>query len=477
MEINWQKVALERDQEITGLQAEIVEFKNTIATLQLKISDLEERLNRNSTNSSIPPSFEGLSKPPVGNRAERRSKKRSPGKQPGSEGKHLAKVENPDEVVIHRPDKCHSCGEDLINGEVVDIETRQVFELPKMAPLVIEHQLLKVVCSCGSKTKALPPKEATAPTCYGPSIRSLVTYLSIYQHVPYDRLCEIFSDVLSIPISPGTVAKMISEGGGLLGLFTETITDLLRDAPVVQYDETGARVEGSLYWVHVASSCLYTLLTCHKRRGKVAMDEMAIISNMKGIAVHDGWKPYKSYEVIHQLCNAHHLRELQAVSDNLGQQWADEMIELLLFAKAEVEKRVGLGKSSLDKKTLKSIKTRYEALIEKGNKENPATDKSQLTKFEKKTISLLFRLDTYSEDVLRFIYNFNSPFTNNQAERDIRMVKLQQKISGSWRTKTGASNFLAIRSYISTMKKHDYNILDGLNQLFNGKAWLPRGPE
>ena len=201
METNWQRIAEERGFDITELRMENAELKNTIAILRQRISDLEVRLNRNSSNSSVPPSSEGLSKPPVGNRADRRSKRRNPGKQPGAEGKHLAQVENPDEVIVHRPDKCLSCGKDLSNGEVVDIEARQVFELPKMAAHVIEHQLVRVACKCGSNTKASPPPEATAPTCYGPSIRALATYLSVYQHVPYDRICEIFADVLCIPIS------------------------------------------------------------------------------------------------------------------------------------------------------------------------------------------------------------------------------------------------------------------------------------
>jgi transposase len=276
-----------------------------IAGLQGEIAKLKERLGRNPRNSSMPPSAEGLTKPPAGNRAERRAAKRRPGKQPGSEGKHLAQVESPDAVATHWPAACTRCGADLSDADVVGVERRQVFELPEVRAFVTEHRMERRRCACGCETKAHAPPEATAPACYGPGIRALAVYLSVYQHLPYDRLAEIFADVVGIPVSVGAITAMVSEAGGVLGLFTSVVTDLLRDAPVVHFDETGARVEGSLHWVHVASSALYTLLCCHKRRGGVAMDDMGVIEAMTGVAVHDGWKPYRSYDVVHALCNAH----------------------------------------------------------------------------------------------------------------------------------------------------------------------------
>ena len=456
-----------------ALAAENVELRSVIARLEARVTDLEVRLKANPRNSSMPPSAEGLGKPPA-NRAERRKAKRKPGKQPGDEGHHLAQVPDPDEVILHRPARCPACEGELGGAEILDVETRQVFEVPRTRAHVTEHQLLKVRCSCGCATKATAPPEATAPACYGPGVRALAVYLSVYQHVPYERLAEIFCDLLHMPVSVGAIKTMVGEAGSGLGLFLDVVTGLLRDAPAVHFDETGGRVEGSLHWIHVASTSLYTLLMCHKRRGTVAMDHMGVIAEMAGVAIHDGWKPYRSYEVVHALCNAHHLRELTGVVDTLGQEWATEMIDLLLDAKEAVESAVARGAEHLDGSTLHSIRIRYGKLIAAGWNLNPKHVRGRpWGPARKKAVNLLERLDTHRHDVLRFTVDFAVPFDNNQGERDIRMVKLQQKISGSWRTKVGADNFCAVRSYVSTMKKHGYDVLAGLRQLFEGQVWLP----
>ena len=464
----------ERAAEVDRLRVENAELRKTITALEAKVTELERRLGRNPRNSSMPPSVEGLSKPPA-NRAERRAqKKRRPGKQPGDEGHHLAQVSDPDEVVTHRPGRCPSCEGELAEAEVVSVERRQVFEVPRTRAHVTEHQLVKVRCRCGCETKAQAPPEATAPTCYGPSVRALAVYLSVYQHVPYDRLGEIFADVLSMPVSTGAIKAMVAEAGGGLGLFLDVVADLLKDAPAVHFDETGGRVDGSLHWIHVASTSLYTLLCCHKRRGTAAMDDIGVLAKMTGVAVHDGWKPYRSYELTHALCNAHHIRELHGVVEHFDQDWADQMIDLLLDAKEAVESAMAQGHKRLDDKTLHSIRVRYGKLVAKGWAANERRAAAQAGKWYQNTaINLLDRLDTYRDDVLRFSTDFDVPFDNNQGERDIRMVKLQQKISGSWRTKAGADHFCAIRSYVSTMKKHGYDVLTGLRQLFDGTVWLP----
>lgn len=291
----------------------VAEQQACIAELEARLADLERRVGRNPRNSSMPPSAEGLAKPPVPNRQQRRAAQRKPGKQPGAEGKHLAQVTDPDEVVVHSPGRCQGCGADLCDGELVGIETRQVFEVPRIAPYVIEHRLERRRCRCGHEQKAMPPKEATAPACYGPGIRALACYLAIYQHLPYERMTELFSDVLGIEVSVGALVSMVAEAGGRLGVFLEVTKDLLRRAPTVHFDETGARVAGSLHWVHVAANALLTLLECHKPRGTKAIDEIGVMEKMAGVAIHDGWKPYRTYDVVHGLCNAHHVRELEAI--------------------------------------------------------------------------------------------------------------------------------------------------------------------
>ena len=225
--------------------------------------------------------------------------------------------------------------------------------------------------------------------------------------------------------------------------------------------------------MHSASTAFLTLLECNKKRGRVAMDAMGILTAMSGVAVHDGWKPYRSYDVTHGLCNAHHLRELIAVGIGWDQGWANALADLLREAKHKTEIARDAGHRRLDAATLQSIRIRYGILVAKGFAANPEPETGKRSGYDKKSYNLLVRLDQHRDDVLRFCVDFKVPFDNNQAERDIRMVKLQQKISGSWRTLAGAQNFCAIRSYISTLRKQDHNALAGLQMLFEGQVWLP----
>jgi transposase len=443
-----------------------------IAKLEARITDLEIRLGRTPRNSSMPPSSEGLSKPP--SRAERRAAaKRKPGKQPGSEGKHLAQVAEPDAIVIHSPRSCDLCGECLDGAPIVDTERRQDFDLPDIALTVTRHVAERRRCACGRKTKASFPHAASAPAVYGPGVRALGAYLAVHQHLPLEQTAQLFSDLLGQEVCVGALATMISEAAAGTTEFTERTRVLLRGADTVHFDETGARVAGRLAWVHSASNALLTLIDCHTRRGGVAMEDLGVIARMSGIAVHDGWRPYRGLDVIHQLCNAHHLRELEGVGVVWNQSWANDLSDLLIEAKGAVEDRLHAGASTLDDTTLHSIRVRYGMLIAKGFAANPTPVVGKRHGYEKKAYNLLFRLDTQRADVLRFCHDFRAPFTNNQAERDIRMVKLQQKISGSWRTMAGARNFCAIRSYVSTMRKNHYDVLGGLRLLFEGQVWLP----
>ena len=465
-------------QLVDDYQALIVQYSERVGELETlnrsllaRIATLEERLAKNSRNSSIPPSADGLAKPVVPNWSQRRAQGRRPGKQPGGEGKHLAQVSDPDEIVTHTPTACAQCGEDLADAELVDVEVRQVFDLPRITAFVTEHHMERRRCACGCVAKAPAPKEATAPACYGHRVRSLAVYLAVHQHLPYDRMAGLFKDVLGIDISTGALAQMVAEAGGALGEFTSSLADLLCDAPVVHFDETGARVAGRLHWVHVASNATATLLECYQRRGKVAMEEMGVLSFMSGIAVHDGFAPYRSYEGLHALCNAHHLRELEGIAEHVGQGWAAEMMGFLVETKTTVQEAKAAGRDHFDEATLRGIRDRYRELLDAGWAVNPRL--GDLSGVNRTAANLLVRLENHRDDVLRFASDFRAPFDNNQAERDIRMVKLQQKISGTWRSLAGARNYCAIRSYISTMKKQDHNVLLGLRCLFEGHAWMP----
>ncbi len=462
------------DERVAELEAENAALRERVRELEARLADLEERVKRNPRNSSMPPSQEGFSKPPVANRAQRRAEKRRQGKQPGDEGRHLAQVKDPTQVFVHEPIACPDCGADLSSAEVVGEDVRQVFEV-EVRRHVTEHRMQRRRCTCGCEAVAEAPEEATAPACYGPGIRALACYLAVFQHIPYDRMAQFFSDVLGLSVSTGALVKMVQEGGGRLGFFSDVVRDLLKEAPAVHFDETGARVTGRLHWVHVASTALLTLVECHQRRGTVAMDAMGVIAKMTGVAVHDGWKPYRAYDVVHALCNAHHLRELDNIGVVWDQGWANEMIDLLIAARDAVETAKAEGKDRLDDSVLRSIRVRYGRLVQKGWAANPAPEVGKRSGYAKKAANLLVRLDTQRHDVLRFATDFNVGFTNNQAERDVRMVKVQQKISGSWRSIEGARAYCAIRSYISTMKKQNADVIDGLRQLFDGHVWLPGG--
>ena len=221
-------------------------------------------------------------------------------------GANLARVVDPDEVLVHSPSVCTNCGADLSCAEVVGIDRRQVFDMPEVSAVLTEHRIERRRCSCGCETKAEVPVFANAPSCYGPRVRALACYLAVHQHLPYDRMAQLFCDVLGIDVSTGALATMVQEAGGGLGLFLDATREQLQDAPSVNFDETGARVAGRLHWVHDASNGLLTLLDCHERRGSIAMEDLGVISKMSGIAVHDGWRPYRRYDVVHSLCNAHY---------------------------------------------------------------------------------------------------------------------------------------------------------------------------
>ena len=462
---------LERDNE--RLHSENDELRTTVESLSARVAELEKLLGRNSKNSSMPPSAEGFAKAPVTpNRAARR---RRPGKQTGDPGHRLESVSHPDHVIVHTPDRCEVCDRNLSRSEVVREETRQVFDLPEVRPVVTEHRAETRRCACGTVTTASFPPEAIGPTCYGPGVRALLTYLVVAQHLPIERATEVFKECCGITVSSGFATSLIGEAGESLGEFVAAARAALRESPVLHLDETGARVAGRLGWVHSASTGSLTSYLFHRRRGRVAIDEFAVLAGYRGVAVHDGWTPYRKYEgVTHQLCNAHHLRELRAAAEE-GQSWAGELATLLVDVHDKVEAARAAGRSSLPPRTRNSLTRRYDALVLAGVRANPPPKRTGQPGRPSRTkaANLAERLTRYRDDVLRFANDFSVPFSNNQAERDLRMVKLQQKISGCYRTEAGATNYLAIRSYVSTARKQGVNVLDALRSLFEGQPFMP----
>jgi transposase len=298
---------------IVELRAANAEQARLIARLQARVAELERRLGKDSSNSSKPPSSDGLGKPARAQRgADGRAEDRRPGKQPGAPGAHLAQVEEPDEVAWHVPGRCGGCGADLAGAPVAGVEARQVYDLPPLGLRVTEHRAERRRCACGATTQAGFPAHARAAACYGSGVRALVAYLCVHQHLPVDRAAQLLADVLGASVATGTLVAVVAEGAAGLEGFVEVVREGLAAAPVAHFDETGARVAGRLHWVHSASTSLLSLFTVHARRGKVAMDAAGVLGGFAGVAVHDGWAPYWRYDVTHALCGAHLLRELEA---------------------------------------------------------------------------------------------------------------------------------------------------------------------
>ncbi len=468
--------------EFDALRADNVQLRNELGrvreeneALRKENAELRARLNRTSKNSSKPPSSDGYAKPPRVHNPNRKVSGRSVGKQPGATGAHLPQVDDPDTVIRHSPSHCGDCGRSLEDTPVVDITKRQVHDLPPIRILVAEHQAEHRQCGCGVVTRADFPADVSAPVQYGPVVRALAAYFCVYQHVPVDRAAQMFSDCFNIPIATGTVVAIIKSCAGGLGSFETVVRELLIAAPVAHFDETGGRIGGKLQWIHSASTQSLTQYTAHEKRGRVAMTAAGVLPSFGGIAVHDGWASYRGYGSDHGLCNAHHLRELRAVIEQPGQEWAGTMATLLVEIKKGVAAAAAEGSAVLDPVVLAGYRTRYAEIITTGHGVNPPPEPSgrRGRTARSPAANLLERLDERRDDVLHFARDFRVPWDNNLAERDIRMVKLQQKISGCWRTSEGAKNFCTIRSYISTMRKQRQNVLDGLRSVFLNDPWLP----
>ena len=458
------------------LVAANAEQASLIATLNARVAELERRLGKDSSNSSRPPSSDGLGKPPAP-RQQRRGGGRAPGKQPGAPGAHLAQVPDPDQVVVHRPVACEGCGGDLTLAPVMGVEARQVFDLPQVRLWVCEHRAERRACACGQVTAGVFPSQARAAACYGPGVRGLAAYLMVGHHLPVERAAQVLGDALGASVSAGMLAGLAAEGAGGLGGFVERVRAQLAGAEVAHFDETGARVAGRLHWVHSASTPLLSWFTVHPKRGVAAMDAAGVLPGFHGVAVHDGWSPYWRYDqAAHALCAAHLLRELEGITELPGQSWAAELAEWFTIACARAASDRNAGADRLAPTVLARLQDRYDHILATGRAANPPPPRPPGRRRRPRrspAVRLLERLDAHRSEVLRFLEDLRVPATNNLAERDIRMVKLQQKISGCWRTLEGARAFLTVRSYVATARKHGINPLVALRQLFEGDPWLP----
>lgn len=444
-----------------------------VQQLEARVHELEARLSKDSSNSSKPPSSDGLKRKPKSLRGQSNKK---PGGQKGHVGKGLAQVNNPDVIVTHTPASCTGCGSNLDVVQGFCVQQRQVFDIPQPKINVTEHRVEEKKCPCcGEITRAFFPENIKGPVQYGDRIRALIAYFSHEHFIPVDRVCEIFKDIFGVALSPGTCANVDERLFDNLEVFEAGLKAHLLAARVLHFDETGMRCEKKLHWVHVASSQTATLYTIHAKRGQEAMNAADILPKYHGTAVHDHRFPYFTYNLMkHGLCNAHHLRELIFVHEQEKEAWAKRMHDLLILANKEVETHAELG--VLSPENLLQIEQSYEQILSEGFAYHaslpPLPTGKRGKQKQRDGKNLLDRLIEKRDCVLRFIHDFSVPFTNNQGERDLRMVKLKQKIGGCFRVFRGGEMFCRIRSYISTARKQEWNIWDALADAIRGSPRL-----
>jgi transposase len=444
-----------------------------VETLQAQIVELTARLGQNSQNSSRPPASDSPFVKPAP-KSLRRKSGRKPGGQPGHPGSTLALVANPNERLRHEPGPCSGCGADLAGAPEVGVERRQVFDLPPMTVRVTEHQLIARRCCCGATTCGAAPEGVTAPVQYGPRITAIILYLYVGQFLSKKRTAAALAELFGTPVSEGTVATMTKRAADGLDEFLGQLSDRLSEAEVAGFDETGLRVAGKLHWVHCARTDKYTLITCHPKRGRNGIDDAGVLGRFRGVAVHDAWAPYDTYlDVEHQLCCAHALRELVGVADNAPADtdwcWADQAADALVAMQHLVDEAIAVGAVAIDADALDKQVQLYRSATQIGITQTAARSGNVMRKHN----ALARRLRDRQDDYLRFTTNWRIPADNNGAERDIRMIKLRQKVSGCLRTLTGAKQFCAIRSYLSTAAKDGKHFLEVLVMLTEGRPWLP----
>jgi transposase len=447
------------------VEALIASLRAEIAALRAEVADLRRQLGRDSSNSSQPPSSDGLRKKPrIGGSLRGRSGKTSGG-QTGHKGGTLRQVADPDCVVGHAACACGHCGWPLEAGSAIGVEKRQVFDLPERPLLVTEHQASIYRCAhCRGVTKAAFPEGVVSPTQYGERIKAAAIYLNVQQLIPEDRTAQALSDLFGAPlICPASLVAWVAEKGQELRQVYQAIGERAAEAKVRHLDETGFRIAGKLQWLHTTSSQAFTFYRASERRGAIPQDLKG------GVVVHDHFLPYRRLDAVdHAFCNAHILRELQCLIEFDKEPWAELMRDALLAANIAVHEARGAGAKALEPEVIAAFVDQYWAAVRLGlafHRQLPAlqakANASGRTK-QRPGRNLLERLKTFKTETLRFLTDFDVPFTNNLAEQDLRMMKVKMKISGSFRTLDGAQTFARLRSVVSTARKQGANILKTL---------------
>jgi len=442
--------------------------------LATRVEELEARLAKNSHNSSKPPSSDGLGKKTA---SLRKPSGKKPGGQKGHSGKTLKRVASADEFIyLMLPPHCDSCGRTMAQAEAQIVERRQVFDIPAIKHQVKEYCKLEARCACGKLHSSDDfPAEVSEAAQYGPNIQALAVYLTQGQLLPYARTSELIRDMFQLEISPGTLVAWVGQTSERLRPTVDVIAANLRQASVVGADESGLRVTAKLHWLHTVVTPTQTWYGVHAKRGIEAIRAHAILTGYQGTVVHDCWKPYWQLDCIHALCNAHLLRELVFIQESTAQTWPQRMADVLLAAHHECQ-IARTATTELTAQSRDTIVAHYRAVLKEGQSINPAVVHREGRRGRIKQSSaynLLDRLHKHEAEVLRFVQDSMVPFTNNLAERAIRMPKVKQKISGSFRSFDGAENFAVIRSYLDNMRKQGHRMFDVLRSVFSGHTIQP----
>ncbi len=480
------RIAYEREhQENTVLRKELAVAHEHLATarevfaqLSARIEGLEGQRSRDSHNSSKPPSSDGPQGPVRKTKSLRGKSGKKSGGQPGHPGHTLLMVLQPDTIIALAPPSCQWCHQELGTVEAVREERAQVWDLPPLRLQVTEYRAQVKWCPCCQQETraALPAGLEPAAVQYGPMTKALAVYLQCMHLLPYARTCQILSDLLGTTFSQASLQAALQSASHQVEEALSAIKAGLIGSQVMHNDETGFRVAGHGLWLHVAATSQLTYYQYQQKRGKEATDAIGILPLFHGISVHDSWASYLHYVCLHALCNVHYLRELTFIHEHYHQHWAKEMKDLLLEIKAQVEQARSQGKAVLPRAMRQEYEERYLRLVEQGIAANPPPERKKGTRGPLRgddVRNLLHRLRDYQALILRFMHQFIVPFDNNLAEQDIRMMKVQQKISGGFRSPEGATIFCRLRSYLSTMRKQGVHLLTALQHVFLGSPLLP----
>lgn len=467
--------------EIQRLREENQALRERVAALEEQVKKLLEQLGQNSRNSNWPSSRDKTRKKKPKTKSLRQKSDRQVGGQKGHKGHTLSFTSEPDEVIVHRPTHCCHCDTELSKAPLADnVQKRQVLDLPPLQFVTTEHQVETVRCPhCEQATSGAFPEGVTQPVQYGNRIKQMGVYLRSEQFIPYERCRQMLSDLFKLSISTGTLQNFFKLAATKTDPIITQIKAGLQQSLVSHADETGFYLNKQRVWLHTVSTPELSYFEPHQNRGFKATEAIGILPNYKGILVHDAWATYFKYDKMkHALCNVHHLRDLNGIIENDQQSWAVLMKSTLLSAKQLVDEARAAGHNELSPETINRIEQLYTVVVQMGMSENPwekppPEPKKRGRPKKGKPRNLVERFERHQEAILRFVHDFKVPFDNNLAERDIRMMKVQQKISGCFRSWAGAKQFCQLRSYTSTLRKQGLNVWQALGALFDGDPMMP----